>query len=305
MALVILISTPRFFTAGTLSTILALASIVGVLAIGQAFVLIGGGFDLSQGAMVALTAAAAAFLAAPAPAGLGLGAMWAGPAAVLIGAGLGAFNGLSVAFVGTNPFVTTLSTQLVYRGAAFLLLAGQPISGVTAFAGLSRGPEIGGTLVPWRGFVFLGLTLLAAMVLRFTVYGRHLYAVGGNPEAARLAGLRTRWLKLTTFALSGAGAGLAALLLLSWVRVAKPTTGIGLELDSIAAGVVGGISLQGGQGRILGAAAGCLLLQALGTWITIRGFQDEYRSLLTGGVILAFAAIDAWSRRRGRGGRAA
>ena len=102
---------------------------------------------------------------------------------------------------------------------------------------------------------------------------------------------------MATFAISGATAGLAATLLLSWVRVAKPDTGTGLELDSIAACVVGGISLQGGKGSVLGAAAGCLLLQALGTWITIRGFQDEYRNLLTGGVILVFAVVDAMGRR--------
>jgi ribose transport system permease protein len=292
-ALVLLARTPGFFTAGTLGTVLALASIVGVLAVGQAFALIGGGFDLSQGALVALCAAVAADLAGPRD----LGAAPAALAALALGAGLGAAVGACVAGVGTNAFVTTLSATLLYRGAAFVFLAGRPIRGITAFEGLSRGPTLAGTLVPWRGFAFLAAAAVAWFVLRGTVFGRHVYAVGGNVEAARLAGVRTFRVRVATFALSGLAAGAAAVMLLSWVRVAKPDTGVGLELDSIAACVVGGIALGGGAGSVLGAAAGCLLLQALGTWITIRGLQDEYRSLLTGAVILTFAAADALARR--------
>lgn len=221
----------------------------------------------------------------------------AGPLVLALGAALGAINGAFVAGVGTNPFVTTLSTTLIYRGAAFVFLRGQPIRGVRAFDALSRGPELAGTVVPVRGLLFLGLAGAAWFVLRRTVLGRHIYATGGNVEAARLSGLRTFRIRVATFALSGMAAGLAALMLLSWVRVAKPDTGSGYELDSIAACVVGGISLQGGSGDVLGAAAGALLLQALGTWITIRGFQDEYRAVITGLVILTFAATDSLARR--------
>lgn len=296
MALGLMLATPGFFSAGNLGTILALASIVGVLAVGQAFVLLGGGFDLSQGATVALTAAVTAWLAGPLradpwlAAGTGIG----------LGGWLGAINGLCVAGVGTNPFVTTLSTTLIYRGAAFVFLGGLPIRGVRAFEALSRGPAAAGAVVAWRGLIFLAIAAVAWVVLSRTVFGRHVYATGGNVEAARLSGLRTFRIRVATFAASGAAAGLAAVMLLSWVRVAKPDTGGGYELDSIAACVVGGVSLQGGRGSVLGAAAGCLLLQALGTWITIRGLQDEYRSLITGLVILTFAGADALARRRDR-----
>ena len=280
---VLAVTTPNFLMLRTVGTILALASIVGVLAVGQAFALIGGGFDLSQGAMLALTAAVTASavvdhgLAAPAACAVALGA----------GLLLGTINGLCVAYIGTNPFVTTLSSMLVYRGAAFVFLGGQSISGVTAF----------GTIDPIRGVVFLGMTAVAWFVLRGTVFGQYVYAVGWNAEAARLAGVRTRRVRAATFALSGLASGAAAILLLSWVRLAKPETGIGYEFDAIAACVVGGISLQGGSGSVLGAAAGCLLLQSLGTWITMSGFPDEYRSLVTGAVILFFAALDAITRR--------
>jgi ribose/xylose/arabinose/galactoside ABC-type transport system permease subunit len=297
IALIAIFTTRNFFTSGTLATILALSSIVGVLAVGQAFVLIGGGFDLSQGATLALVAGATAWISAD----LGVNPWLTTCAALGLGAILGAVNGLFVAWFGTNPFVTTLSTQLIYRGASFVLLSGQPSSMVTAFNPLSqRGLEFSGTLIPFRAFIFLGFAALAWLVLRQTVFGQYVYAVGGNAEAARLAGVRTTRIRAAAFAISGMSAGLAAVLLLSWVRTARPDTAVGYELDSIAACVVGGVSLQGGAGSVLGAAGGCLLLQALGTWISISGFRDEYRQIVTGGVILVFAAVDAVARQRRR-----
>ncbi len=295
VALVLMVRTERFFTPGTLGSILTLASIVGVLAAGQTFVLIGGGFDLSQGAALALSAACTAWVSSR-----GYGLIPCIVVALGVGLILGAINGGFVAIARTNPFVTTLSTLLIYRGAAFVLLGGNPISGVRTFEVLNRGVTLGGTLVPFRGFVFLGMAGLAWLVLRQTVFGQYVYAVGGNAEAARLAGVRTTRIKVATFALSGLASGVAAVLLLSWVRVAKPDTGANFELDSIAACVVGGISLLGGSGSVLGAAAGCLLLQSLATLITMSGFPDEYRTLVTGAVILIFAAADALARRSER-----
>ncbi len=157
---------------------------------------------------------------------------------------------------------------------------------------------LGGTHFPLRGAVFAAVTVAGWFVLRRLVFGRHVYAVGGNVEAARLAGIRTGRVRVATFALSGLAAALAAIMQLSWVRVAKPDTGTGFELDSIAACIVGGIALQGGSGGVPGAAFGCILLKALGSWITFRGFPDEYRGLITGAVILLFAGTDALARRR-------
>ena len=291
-ALFLMLRTERFFTPATLTSILTQASIVGVLALGQAFVLIGGGFDLSQGAMMALVAAATGHLAQ-----LGVSPIVVAATALAIGALLGSINGVMVAAVRTNPFVTTLSTLLIYRGAAFIALAGQPISNIRVFQAIDSGFTLGGTFVPLRGVLFLVLTILSWLLLRQTVFGQHIYALGGNAEAARLAGIRTVRLRVATFLLSGLAAGLATVIFLSWLRVAKPDTATGYELDSIAACVVGGVSLQGGRGSVLGAAAGCLLLQALRTQITMSGFPEEYRTLVTGVVILVFAAADALARR--------
>ena len=243
-AIALMAGTEGFFTPGTLGSILTVASIVGVLAAGQTFVLIGGGFDLSQGAILALSAASTALLIKG-----GLGPIPAAIAAMAIGASLGAINGGFVALVRTNPFVTTLSTLLIFRGAAFALLKGRPVSGVGSFAMLNEGVTVAGTLVPWRAPVFLVVTFLAWLTLRQSVFGQYVYAVGGNAEAARLSGVRTTRIGLAIFALSGLAAGVAAILYLSWFRLAKPDIGVGYELDSIAACVVGGVSLQGGRGE--------------------------------------------------------
>jgi ribose transport system permease protein len=289
-------TTPNFFTARTFGSVVELAGVIGVLAMGQAFVLIGGGFDLSQGANLALTAAATAWLAVR-----GVHPAMAVVAAVAIGTLLGAVNGLFVAGVGTNPFVTTLSTMLIDRGAAYLLLGGGRISGVAAFDRLNAAIPLGRSAAfPLRSLVFPVVAALAWVALRQTVFGQHVYAVGGNAEAARLAGVRSRRIRAATFALSGAAAGLASVLLLAWIRVAKPDTASGYELDSIAACVVGGVSLQGGTGSAPGAALGCLLLEALRTLITMSGLPDEYRTLITGAVILTFAWADALARRAER-----
>ncbi len=294
-ALVLMVRTERFFTPGTLTSILTQASIVGVLAIGQAFVLLGGGFDLSQGAMMALTAAATAYLAQR-----GVSPVVAGVFALGFGSLLGSINGVMVSVVRTNPFVTTLSTLLIFRGAAFVLLGGQPLSNIRVFQWVDQGFGLGSTYVPYRGVAFLVLTLLAWVVLRQTIFGQHVYALGGNAQAARLSGVKTVRLRVETFVLSGLASGVATILFLSWLRVAKPDAATGYELDSIAACVVGGVSLQGGRGSVLGAAAGCLLLQALRTQITMSGFPEEYRTLVTGVVILIFAAADALARRQER-----
>lgn len=295
VALALMVQTERFFTPGTLASILTQASIVGVLAIGQTFVLLGGGFDLSQGAMLAMTAAVVAHLNQ-----WEMGTAVCLAAAAGVGLSLGAINGFFVSIVRANPFVTTLSTLLIYRGAAFIALEGRPFSNIRVFQFLDSGFQVGATHLPYRGLVFLAVTFAAWVALRMTVFGQHVYALGGNADAARLAGVHTTRLRVATFAISGLAAGVAAVLFLSWLRVAKPDTATGYELDSIAACVVGGVSLQGGRGGALGAAAGCLLLQALRTQITMSGFPEEYRTFVTGLVILVFAAADALARRNER-----
>lgn len=291
VALILMARTENFFKAATFGSILSLASIIGVLAIGQTFVLIGGGFDLSQGAALALSAAVGASLAVA-----GWPPYVAGAGAIGCGLLLGFINGFFVSMVRTNPFVTTLSTLLIFRGAAFALLKGGRLSEIEAFTILDQGPTILGTLVPWRAFLFPILAAAAWLVLRLTLFGQHVYAVGGNPQASRLAGIETRKVTIICYMIGGLAAGIGAIQTLAWLQVAKADLASGYELDSIAACVVGGVSLQGGAGSVVGAALGCLFLRSLATLITMSGFPDDYRTIVTGAVILVFAAADAFSR---------
>ena len=294
-ALWLTLTTDRFWTGGNLSSILTRAAILGVLAVGQCCVILAGGFDLSQGATLGLACAVAGTAM-----GQGYDSAGCFAAALFAGGIVGAVNGVCVARVGTNPFVTTLSSLMVVRGITFLVLGGMTLNRLTMFAALDRPFDLGSLELSGRGFVFLMTTFLAWVFLRQTIWGQHLRATGGNAEAARLAGVRTDRMKILSYVISGLCSGLAAVLFLSFIKVAKADTGAGYELDSIASCVIGGVSLAGGEGSVLGAAAGCLMLKTIETIITLRGLDDQYRSLVTGLLILVFAASDAWSRKRRR-----
>lgn len=294
-ALWLTMTTDRFWTGGNLSSILTRGAILGVLAVGQCCVILAGGFDLSQGATLGLSCAVAGTAM-----GKGFDSSGCFAAALLAGALVGLFNGVCVARVGTNPFVTTLSSLMVVRGLTFLVLGGMTLNRLTMFAALDRPWSLGSLELSGRGIVFLMTALIAWAFLRQTIWGQHLRATGGNAEAARLAGVRTDRMKVLSYVISGLCAGLAAVLFLSFIKVAKADTGVGYELDSIASCVIGGVSLAGGEGSVLGAAAGCLMLKTIETIITLRGLDDQYRSLVTGLLILIFAASDAWSRKRRR-----
>lgn len=287
------VRTPGFLTGRNLSGVANLASLVGVLAVGQCVVLIGGGFDLSQGATLGLSAAVAA---------VGLRDLGWGPlpsALLALGAAgaVGLFNGVFVAYVRTNPFVTTLSTTLIVRGLTFLVLGGRELGNVRAFEALGSSVRVGDVRVTGLAAILAVLALAAWVGLRCTVAGQHLYATGGNAEAARLAGVRTERLRLGSYVASALAAGLGGVLWLASYYTANARTGEGYELLSIAACVVGGVSLQGGRGSVLGAIGGCLLLQAVGAMINLSELPGEYATLTNGLVILVFAATDALARR--------
>ncbi|RLT07615.1 MAG: ABC transporter permease [Planctomycetota bacterium] len=291
-ALWLTFTTDRFYTGSNLSSILTRAAIVGVLAVGQCCVLLAGGFDLSQGANVGLACAVAGTAMTK---GYDSGTCFI--AALSTGILVGIVNGIFVAKLGTNPFVTTLSGLMVVKGLTFIVLGGLTLNKLTMFAALDRKVEVAGVGLSGRAAVFILATTIIWIFLRQTLWGQHLRATGGNAEAARLAGVRTDRMKILSFALSGLCAGLASVLLLSFVKVSKTDTANGYELDSIASCVIGGVSLAGGDGSVLGAAAGCLMLKTIETIITLRGLDDQYRSLVTGALILTFAATDAWASR--------
>jgi inositol transport system permease protein len=230
------------------------------------------------------------------------------------GVGVGAVNGAVTAWFGVAPFMVTLAAMTIARGAARLFTGGVPIgfpaTGDPQFAAkvaaLDALHELGGGRLPVpglpRGFpvpalVMLLLAVLAAFVLKRTRFGRYVYAVGGNEEAARLAGVPIRAVKLTVYAIAGACAGLAGILLVGQLRSGGPDAGLLYELNAIAAAVIGGASLFGGIGTAWGALVGALMIGVLNNALDLLGVQSFWQEIVKGGIILLAVLFDVWTKR--------
>jgi len=276
---------PRFLTAPNLLNVLRQISVNALIAFGMTTVILGAGIDLSVGSALALCGAVAAGLAAG-----GLPPPLAMIAALALGAALGLVNGLFVASAGIAPFIATLGGLTIFRGVTLVYTDGRPITGLPeAFDRLGNGVALG---VPVPVWVMLGFLALTHFLLRFTSLGRAIYAVGGNEEAARLSGLPIRKVKLFTYAYSGLSAALAALVLTGRLDSAQPTAGSGFELDAIAAVVVGGTSLFGGRGGVLGTFLGAAIIGVLNNGMNLLDVSAFYQQIVKGGVILGALLID-------------
>ncbi|HTE18218.1 MAG TPA: ABC transporter permease, partial [Armatimonadota bacterium] len=281
---------------GNLLNIVRFASENGIIAIGMTLVILTGGIDLSVGALLALCAVGAA--SALVKYNLGT------PGTILIVLGLGAAVGLVNGLVTTRfriqSFIATLAMLSVARGAASLWSEGQaiplafgdrpgaaPLSFQAFFGG-----EVGlfGVDVPVPLFYFLLVAVIASLVLRRTHFGRNIYAVGSNEAAARLSGVAVNRIKIAVFALSGLLSGLAALLHVALVNQGSHIDGSGYELNAIAAVVIGGTSLSGGSGAVLGTVLGALILSVLDNILGLRNVQSEYQLILKG-IIIVLAVV--------------
>ena len=319
-ALVLLaaIAVPGFFTRANLTTVLLHVSVNAILALGITFVIVTAGIDLSVGSVVGLAGVlvAATITSDGVLTTVGvLGAMFIA-VAVGIGAGaaIGLANGAVVAYLRVAPFMVTLAMMTIARGAARLLTGGVPIGFPATddpnfdlkVAARDMLNNLGGGRIPFpglpRGFpvpalVMLILVLLGAFVLTRTKFGRHVYAVGGNEEASRLSGVPIRRVKLGVYAISGACAGVAAVLLVGQLRSGGPDAGMLYELNAIAAAVIGGASLFGGLGTAWGALIGALLIGVLNNALDLMGVQAFWQEISKGGIILAAVLFDVWTKR--------
>ena len=275
---------------------------MSMLAVGSAtmtVVMAMGDFDLSIGSIASLAGVVAAliFVAGGPP--------WvAVPAALLVGLAGGVVNGFLVAYVGILPFIATLGALTVYSGVAFRLSGGKTIFGSAipaSFGGFARGGvEIGptGIIVPNLTLVAASALLLTWLFLEQTIIGRRLYAIGGNVEAARLAGVRVKPLKVAAFGLSGLGAAAAGLMIASRVASANPTQGAGLMLDAIAAVFLGMTMSDEGQPRVLFTLLGVLMLGVLGNGLTQMNVDSYVREIITGLIIVVAVAASSLGRAR-------
>lgn len=297
--------TPVFFTANNLSILSKHVAISALLAIGMTFTILTGGIDLSVGSIAGLGGIVAGYLIVH---GFNVHGTVYHPstpvvilAAILVCLIVGWLNGWLIARAAVPPFIATLGTLYIARGAALLISNGKTFPnlgegshGNTAFIMLGQGQFVGLSVPVWLTIL---LFAIAAFIARKTPLGRHIYAVGGNERAARLAGINVPRVKLFTYLFSAMCAALVGLIIASQLEAAHPATGESFELNAIAAVVLGGTSLMGGRGSITGSLIGALVIGVLADGLVMLGVSEFWQIVITGAVIVAAVAIDQLQTR--------
>jgi putative xylitol transport system permease protein len=280
-----------FLTWDNWLNLLRQSSINGILAIGVTFVILIKGIDLSVGSVMALAGMIAASLVTSKNEHFVLVAVLAG---LGIGAALGLVNGVIVARINVPPFVATLGMLSMARGMTLIFSQGRPIPNLSAPFRWIGGGDLFGLPVP---VLILFLVFgIGWVVLSYTTFGRYIYAVGGNEKAARTSGVSTRMVTASTYVISGLLAGLAGLVLTSRTTAALPQAGIGYELDAIAAVVIGGTSLAGGRGSLVGTLFGALIIGTINNGMDLMGVSSYYQQLLKGAIIVAAVIADQFRK---------
>lgn len=292
LCLVLALTTPSFFSGTNIVNILIQASTMAVLAFGMTFVIVAGGIDLSVGSVAALAAMGSAIWFST----LGFPGWATIPVGLLIGAVAGSLSGLGVAFGRLPSFIATLAMLSIARGLTLVISDGRPVPTSSEVSFL--GSRIGGLPVPI--LVLVLAALVASFILNRTVVGREMYAVGGNVEAARLAGIRVRKVLVTVFVLSGVYAGMAGMLLAGRLNSAQPQAASGYELDAIAAVVIGGASLAGGVGKVSGTLVGALVLAVIRNGLNLLNVSSFWQQVVIGLVIAIAVGIDVLRRKNTR-----
>ena len=283
-----------FLTSANLLNVLRQVSIIGICAVGLTFVLLTGGIDLSVGSVIGVSGMTCATLIA---AGFPM------PLAVAAALAFGLLAGLLAGFIineaGIPPLITTLGLMTAFRGVSYIIGGGLPVYGVPdSLKALGQG-YIVGIPVP---VILMGLTLaLGHVVLTHTRFGREVYGVGGNEEAARLSGVNVKRLKYKVYALSGTLAAFAGIVLMARVNSGQPKGGEGYELDIITAVVLGGVSIFGGVGRLTGVLAGVLIMGVLANGMILLNIDEYVQWVVKGTVLLAAVALDQFIYRQGKG----
>lgn len=281
LLIVIVISTTlsdRFLSVPNVLNIIRQIAIVGVLAIGMTFVIITAGIDLSVGSILAMVVVVTADVVNSSGPVMGV------IVGLLVGGGLGLVNGLGVTVGGVQPFIMTLGMLAFARGLAFVYTGGSPIPTTdSTFLAIGSGRMLS---VPNPAWIFLALLVLAWFILRHTSFGRSVYAVGSNDEAARLSGIPIRRIRTLVYVISGLTSGVAGILFASQLGIGTPIAGEAFELDAIAATVVGGTSLFGGQGTISGTFMGAAILGILSNILNLTGVNPFVQRLFRGALIV-------------------
>ena len=287
--LVVVISfiSPEFRTVDNFLSLLRQSSINGLIAFGMTCVILTGGIDLSVGSVLALTTAiCASLIVKGTPVDLAM------IIALVIGVVFGAISGIFVTKGRLQPFIATLITMTVFRGATMIFMDGKPISNLGSsflLKFLGKGAILG---IPLPVILFIVIFAIFMFALEKTTFGRRIYATGSNWKSAKLAGVNIDRTKIAAYAISGLMSAMAGLILLSRLNSAQPTLGTGYELDAIAAVALGGVSMNGGRGRIWGTFVGVLIIAVLNNGLNILGVSSYYQDVVKGLVILIAVLSD-------------
>jgi inositol transport system permease protein len=286
LAGILAVASPAFRTLANFENILQQISVNGIMAIGMTLVIITAGIDLSVGSVLALSAVVATSFAHPhdhllvVPIAVG----------ILVGLACGAVSGFLIAKKRLAPFIVTLGMMTVARGLALVYTGGRPVINLSDTYDAIGGGAIGD--VPFPALIFFAVVLLGIFILHFTRFGRHVYAVGGNELAAKVSGVNTDRVLIGVYALTGAFAGVAGIVLSSRVMSGSPAAGAGYELDAIAAVVIGGTSLSGGVGSIGGTIVGVLIIGVMNNGLDLLNVSSYWQQIVKGLIIVLAVLLD-------------
>jgi ribose/xylose/arabinose/galactoside ABC-type transport system permease subunit len=285
---------PQFLTISNWSIIFTQVAINALLAFGVTFVIITGGIDLSIGSIVAVSGVIVATLGHPDQFPLIVPIL----GGLLTGLLIGILNGFLITKSKIAPFIVTLGIMTIGRGVALILSNGRPISNLSDSFNFIGGGEILG--IPFPIIILIIVFSVCSIVLKKTVFGRYIYAVGGNEQAAWASGINVNQVKLAVYALCGLLSGLAGILLTSRITTGQPNAGVGFELDAIAAAVIGGTSTTGGIGTITGTLFGVILIGVLNNGLDLLNVSSYYQQVAMGVIIIGAVLLDSWNLKTNR-----
>lgn len=292
ICLVLSLINTKFLTLSNWTIIITQVSINALLAFGVTFVIITGGIDLSLGSMVAVTGVVTASMAHPDTYPVVVPVL----AGLLSGVLMGGLNGLIITKSKVPPFIVTLGMMTIGRGLALILSKGRPISNLSDAFNFIGGGHISG--IPFPIIVLITAFVICSIVLKKTLLGRYIYAVGGNEQAAKASGIRVNKVKMAVYTICGGLAALAGILLTSRITTGQPNAGAGFELDAIAAAIIGGASTAGGKGTMTGTLIGAMLIGVISNGLDLLNVTSYYQQVVMGTIIIGAVVLDSWNQKQ-------